>query len=147
MNTNETNMEHGRSGKRGLAAVGAAVLLTACTHTQPEFVKLSSEPRTQSRALTTEQDQRTEGLPVKPFDLRALLGGEEARQEPRSTRKDVQVGQGSRRAAAASIFQGGDKNEGTQPALSSRLERAGSISRKTPGQETSVAMAYDEHVH
>jgi hypothetical protein len=113
MNTDETKMENGRSGKRGLAVVGAALLLTACTETQPQLAKVSSEPRKQTRT-TTEQDRRIEGLPEKPFDSRAWLP-----------------------VGATNIFQGGDKNDETQPALSSpESERAGSISSKTPGQGT-----------
>jgi outer membrane murein-binding lipoprotein Lpp len=148
MKINEAEQKGGRCASRIIAAASAVTLLAGCTHTARHMEKVSAELREESKALTTavvdtleqqpterrdvysatalefaKQDQRIEGLPVKPFDVRALL--------PIETPRDYDA------FGSTNNFQGGDK-KGAMPALSSMLERAGSIlSRGTPpGAET-----------
>jgi len=97
---NVAGRELGNKAAAMLVRVGIAVAVTGCTHTAAKRTKVNEALAEESRALTTavvdslqsqpatnrdvytttaltfaKQDQRVEGLPLKPFDVPALLAG------------------------------------------------------------------------
>src|SRR3954466_1997738 len=97
---NVAGREVGNKVAAMLVGVGIAVTVTGCTHTAAKRTKVNDALAEESRALTTagvdslqsqpatnrdaftvtalafaKQDQRVEGLPLKPFDVPALLAG------------------------------------------------------------------------